>query len=470
VVLDAAGNLYGTTEVTPPDCDNGNGPSPFGVVYELDPGGKLTVLYRFPGPPELLNNVDTGPNPGVILDSTGNVYGATPYSGVGGVVYELVPASGLQTTLYSFPGAPGGTEPIAGLARDSAGNFYGAARSGGTLNQGTVYKLDAAGHETVLHTFAGGSDGADPESAVVLDAAGNVYGTTVGGGVANVGVVYKVDTSGQETVLYSFTGGADGGTPNGVIVDAAGNLYGTTLFGGAGGVTGIQEGVVFKLDPTGQETVLHSFTGLSDGGEPKAGVILDPAGNLYGTTTVGGIGLGVIYKLAPSGGETVLYTFAGGADGGNPYGGLIFDPAGNLFGTAAGGGELGGGGPGEGVVFELDADGQYSVLYTFTGGADGGGPEAGVVRDSAGNLYGTTSYGGGTGCLTGCGVVYKVSPSGKETVLHAFAGGADGESPEAGVILDAAGGLYGTTPWGGKGGAVGVLFSGAGVVYEIAPQ
>jgi uncharacterized repeat protein (TIGR03803 family) len=132
---------------------------------------------------------------------------------------------------------------------------------------------------------------------VVVDRAGNVYGTTYSGGTADAGVVFKVDTSGHETVLYTFTGGADGGSPNGVILDAAGNLYGTTFGGGAASQTGAQEGVVFKVDPTGQETVLYSFTGLSDGGAPTAGLVHDPAGNLYGTTGSGGLGAGVIFKV-----------------------------------------------------------------------------------------------------------------------------------------------------------------------------
>jgi len=460
VVLDAAGNIYGTTGVELPACLESS-PALFGVVFKVDTAGQLKALYRFPGPPKMQNAVGNGPNAGVVLDSEGSLYGATPYSGAGGMVYKL-DAAGQESALYSFSAARGGTEPIAGVIRGSTGNLYGTTRSGGAANEGAVYKADATGHETVLYSFLGGSDGADPESAVALDSAGNVYGTTRGGGAADAGVVYKVDTTGQETVLHTFTGGADGGLPNGVVLDADGNIYGTTLAGGAASQTGVQEGVVFKVDPSGQETVLYSFTGLSDGGAPIGGVIRDPAGELYGTTSEGGLGAGVIYRLSPSGDETVLYTFTGGSDGGSPFGGVTFDPAGNLYGTASGyGGPHGGG-----VVFELDTAGQYAVLYTFTGGDDGSTPEAGVVRDPAGNLYGTTYYGG----AAGCGVVYMVDPTGQETVLHSFTGGADGANPQAGVLRDAESNLYGTTPWGGRGAHVGVDFPGAGVLYKIVLQ
>jgi uncharacterized repeat protein (TIGR03803 family) len=291
---------------------------------------------------------------------------------------------------------------------------------------------------------------------VICKSAGHVYGTTVNGGPANAGVVFRLEGQ-DETVLYSFTGGADGNLPAaGVIQDPAGNLYGTTFAGGAFG-----SGVVFKLDPSGHETVLYSFTGGRDGGMPGlAGVVQDSAGNLYGTTFTGGaFDSGVVYKVDQSGHETVLYTFTGGVDGGSPQGGVILDSAGNLYGTAAGGGAFG-----SGVVFKLDADGHETILYSFTGsGGDGAGPVAGVIQDPAGNLYGTTFIGGlfPEICPAGCGVVYKVDPSGRETVLHAFTGGIDGSLPEAGVIRDATGHLYGTTTVGGA--------FGAGVVYKIIP-
>jgi uncharacterized repeat protein (TIGR03803 family) len=157
-----------------------------------------------------------------------------------------------------------------------------------------VYKLDTASHETVLYSFTGGADGRNPYGGVIRDSAGNLYGTTVEGGTANSGVVYKLDTTGHETVLYSFTGGPDGGGPSGVIRDSAGNLYGTASGGTAG------QGVVYELDTAGQETVLHSFTGGADGYYPNGGVIRDSAGNLYGTTSNGGqTGGGVVFKLKP---------------------------------------------------------------------------------------------------------------------------------------------------------------------------
>jgi uncharacterized repeat protein (TIGR03803 family) len=255
--------------------------------------------------------------------------------------------------------------------------------------------------------------------------------------------------------------------PNGVIIDSVGNLYGATFAGGDGSRTGVQEGVVFKLDPAGNETVLHSFTGLSDGGAPESGVVRDAAGNLYGTASAGGLGAGVIFEVDPSGKEVVLYAFGGGADGGTPLAGLTRDSAGNLYGTAANYGELGDGDQGSGVVFEFRAGGLYSVLYTFTGGADGGLPSTALARDPAGNLYGTANFGGGLGY----GVVYVVDPSGDETVLHTFTGYGDGGDPYSGVILGPDGSLYGTTPEGGLGTstwrAPGEGFGGAGVAYRI---
>jgi uncharacterized repeat protein (TIGR03803 family) len=201
-------------------------------------------------------------------------------------------------------------------------------------------------------------------------------------------------------------------------------------------------------------------------------VIRDPAGNLYGTTYGGGTaGFGVVYELSPAGQETVLYTFTGGPDGAAPVGGLDRDSAGNLYGaTSVGGGAVYE--AGAGVVFELSAAGTYTVLYRFTGGADGGFPAAAPMRGSTGALYGTTSGGGAAACsgTGGCGVVYEVDPSGQEAVLYSFTGAADGANPYAGLAAGPAGTLYGTAASGGKGGFVGETSSGAGVVYEIKPQ
>jgi uncharacterized repeat protein (TIGR03803 family) len=414
----------------------------------------------------------------------------------------MAPAQVSEVVLHNFASPPKGANPYAGVVRDPAGNLYGTTSTGGTAGWGVVYKLDAAGMQTVLHNFTGGTDGSFPVGGVILDPSGNLYGTTESGGKSGWGVVYKLNTAGQLTVLHSFTGGTDGGEPlGGVILDSAGNLYGTTLYGGT-----TDGGVVFMLTATGHETVLHSFTG-PDGALPDSGVIRDSAGNLYGTTQFGGIDWGVVYELDTTGQLTVLYTFTDGADGGSPYAGVIRDSAGNLYGTTTSGNpSVGGsvykldttgqltvlasfpgasgaftpyapvtrdsagniygttfyGGAAYGFVYKLDTAGNLTMLYTFTGGADGGHPYAGVILDSSGNLYGTTFYGG----PTGRGVVYKLDTAGQETVLYSFPAAADGYLPHAGLIGDAEGNLYGTTFGGGtkNGGVVFKLKGAAGPV------
>jgi uncharacterized repeat protein (TIGR03803 family) len=298
------------------------------------------------------------------------------------------------------------------VIRGSNGDLYGTTGLGGQGNAGVVYKLDPAGRETVLYSFTGGTDGAGPQG-VILDPAGNLYGTTYAGGAAGKGVVFKVSAAGGETVLYSFTGGTDGANPNGGIIrDSVGNLYGTTVAGGLSGFCYPNGcGVVYKLDPAGNQTVLHSFGETdTDGIEPHAGVVRDSAGNLYGTTYYGGAEYpyaGVVYKLDAAGEETILYTFTGGADGGNPVAGVTLDSAGNLYGTTEGGGITTQGGLiSYGVVYELDPTGLETVLYSFPGGASGSNPYAGVIRDSAGNLYGTGIYGGSQAE----GVLFKLAP------------------------------------------------------------
>jgi uncharacterized repeat protein (TIGR03803 family) len=368
----------------------------------------------------------------------------------------------IYEVLHTFHGEADGAFPVAGLVRDAAGNLYGTSSGNGLYGSGVVFRLSPAGSEfTVLYTFTGGADGAFP-GGVVRDAEGNLYGTTGSGGTYGNGVVFELDTAGRETVLHSFTGGADGVAPSGVVLDvAAGNLYGTTFVGGTYG-----RGVVFELSlATGKETVLYAFTGGADGANPFADLILDAAGNLYGTASEGGdfYGNGVVFKLSPTTRkQTVLYTFPGGADGAGPSSRLVLRGAGDLYGTTSAGGN-----PsctfGCGVVFKVDTTGHETVLYSFTGGADGGKPEAGVLLDNSGNIFGTTYSGG-----TFSGVVFELDATAHETVLHNFTGGGDGWGPRARVVRDEDGNLYGTAPYGGDLNCGGVYF-GCGVVFKLTP-
>jgi uncharacterized repeat protein (TIGR03803 family) len=239
----------------------------------------------------------------------------------------------------------------------------------------------------VLHTFTGGLDGGGPHAGVIRDSAGNLYGTTAGGGTSNKGVVYKIDAAGNLNTLHSFAG-PDGAQPAaGVIRDSSGNLYGTTANGGTRGA-----GVIFQLDPAGNLTVLHSFT-ESDGANPYASLIRDPQGSLYGTTHDGGtncstgFGCGVVFKLDTAGNLTVLHSFTGGADGGLPgTGSLTRDSAGNIYGATSAGGAANGGG----VLFRVDLGGNYTGLHTFVRAQDGLAPSGGLLL-LGGYLYGTTA-------------------------------------------------------------------------------
>ena len=344
------------------------------------------------------------------------------------------PATYSFSVLHGFTG-PDGARPWASLVRDVAGNLYGTTSAGGAFDSGTVFKLDPNGNETVLYNFTGGADGWFPaEGELALDNAGNIYGAASAGGSGRFGLLFRLDAAGTETVLYTFTGGADGGGPHGsVALDAAGNLYGTAQMGGAFG-----SGVVFKLDTAGNETVLHSFHAGEDGGAPVGNLLLDKAGNLYGVTFDGGsANEGVVFKIDAAGNETVLHTFTG-PDGAVPESALVQDSNGNLYGTT----ELGGANS-QGTVVKIDSAGNETVLYSFTGMLDGSSPIGKMALDSRGNLFGTTDSGGNsTNCAFGCGVVFKLDPTGKQTVLHNFVG-TDG-SQVLGLILDSQGNLYGT--------------------------
>jgi uncharacterized repeat protein (TIGR03803 family) len=328
--------------------------------------------------------------------------------------------------------------------------------------------------ETVLHAFQGGSDGASPQAGLIADKAGNLYGTTYNGGgtgcFGGCGTIFRLAPDGTLTVLYAFQGGSDGEyPPAGLISDKAGDLYGTTSEGGGTGCYDNQGcGTVFKLASDGTFTVLHTFAGGSDGGQPEAGLIIDKTGNLYGTTYIGGGntcavggGCGIVFKLAPDGTETVLHAFCARKncdDGASPWAGLIADKNGSLFGTTlfGGGGRAGCFGKlGCGTVFKLAPDGTETALYSFCPQkkcTDGAVPQAGLIRDDNGNLYGTTTAGGayceGGDEGDGCGTVFKLARDGTETVLHSFTGHRDGSTPDGTLIADQNGNLYGTTFYG----------------------
>ncbi len=348
------------------------------------------------------------------------------------------------TVLYSFAGGIGdGSRPDCSLIQASDGNFYGVTNIGGANNLGTVFKITTSGIETVLHNFAGGiGDGSQPYCSLIQASDGNFYGVTNIGGANNLGTVFKITTSGTETVLYSFAGGiGDGANPEGHLIQASdGNLYGLTQTGGAHGW-----GALFKITTSGTETVLWSFGGTGDGTAPVGSLVQASDGNLYGLTETGGANsVGTVFKITTSGTETVLHSFSGTtADGGypSPSSSLIQASDGNLYGMTQSWGANGGG-----MVFRITLSGTESVRWSFGGTGDGASPQGGLIQASDGSFYGMTLVGG----ANNLGTVFKITTSGIETVLHSFAGGiGDGASPQSGLIQASDGSFYGMTLVGG---------------------
>jgi len=542
LISDAAGNRYGTTY--------SGGTYNAGTVFELSPreGGGWTerVLYNF----KTFGSDGIYPEAGLVLDAQGNLYGTTTGGGANcapngcGTVFELSPnGSGgwTEQVLHSFnQNGADGSAPIAGLVLDAARNLYGTTQAGGSHNGGTVFEMSprhgGGWTEQVLYSFdPNGTDAFDPTSSLTFDAHGNLYGVSQSGGASVFGAAYELSPrqggGWTEAVLYSFcsqTNCADGSQPisGGLVLDAAGNLYGTTTSGGA-----YNAGTAFELSPAHgggwTEAVLHSFGEGTDGNNPGwATLVLGPDDHLFGTTTNGGLyNRGTVFELSPKRGggwtETILHSFANtGIDGWVPYAGLMLDEYGNLYGTTAGGG-----GGSVGVTFELSPRGggrwKYAVLYSFNfNGTDGSNPEYGrLILDAEGNLYGTTvtggTYDGGTafelkpnangswteevlynfggtstapiaplaslifdghgnlygtsagGGTYGQGTVFELSPNGSggwtEQALHSFQNnGTDGYQPFASLVFDATGNLYGTTYVGGR--------YGLGTVFELSPN
>jgi uncharacterized repeat protein (TIGR03803 family) len=388
------------------------------------------TLLEFNGP-----NGQNDPN-AIIRDGQGNLYGTTPKGGDTspsacnfdqtspgcGVVFELSPQSSgwKQTLLHVFTGPPDGEAPFyAALARDTPGNLYGTTISGGFLNSsscvifwgkrnlgcGTVFKVNSRGKYHIVYRFKGEPDGYGPYG-VVEDGHGNLYGTTEYGGTYNEGTIFEINSRGKETVLYSFQGGADGAAPITTVVrDAGGNLFGTTQAPPYTCYNYGSCGTVFKLDTNRHLTVLYTFTLTASGGGPNQ-VIRDPSsGTLYGTAWNGGTyyRVGSIWRLTKAGAFTELYAFTGYSDGKRPYGAVLLDRKGNLYGTASGGGAYN-----AGTIWKLNKRGKFSVLYAFLNGSSSlTNPNANLVLDPSGALYGPLEYGG---ACSSCGGIFELIP------------------------------------------------------------
>lgn len=371
-----------------------------------------------------------------------------------------------------------GALPTGALAVDASGNFYGTLNSGGNDGSGTVYEASptSSGYNvTILHTFSL-TDGAQPAGGLIIDAAGNLYGTTTSGGDNYQGTVFELSPSSSGwtfQTLYFFTGTTDGAGPAGALVfDASGNLYGTTVGGGAFG-----DGTVFKLSPSSSgwtEQPLYSFTGGADGKYPYSTLVFDAAGNLYGTAEYGGSqsgslctfegGCGTVFRLSPGTTWTfaTLLTFVGNR-GANPYSGVILDSAGNLYGTTFNGGSCTASTHGCGTVFKLTPTGRgpwkQTVLHIFKGFADGGGPIAALTMDSAGNLFGSSEF----RTALDVGSLWEMSPSGTTWIFTPLVkfNNSNGAYPESPFYIDASGNLFTATQGGGP--------SQFGTLLELSP-
>jgi len=355
-----------------------------------------------------------------------------------------------ETNLYSFVGSPtDGYYPRAVLMQGSDGNFYGTASYGGTYNSGTVFRISPSGSYTNLYSFGGSANnGEGPLAGLTQGNDGSFYGTTFNGGAHNSGTVFRISPGGSYSNLYSFgSSPGDGFKPGaGLMQGSDGNFYGTTEYGG----TSTLNGTVFRISPSGSYTNLHRFIGPpSDGLVPEAVLVQGGDGNFYGTTFEGGTSNnGTVFRISPSGSETNLYSLGSSPnDGKFPGAGVVLGSDGNFYGTTEGGGTHK-----DGTVFRVGPSGNYTNLYSFgSSPTDGILPNAGLVQGSDGNFYGTTFYGGtSSNCSSGCGTVFRISPSGTYTSLYSFGRSAgDGATPYAGLVQGSDGNFYGTANFGG---------------------
>jgi uncharacterized repeat protein (TIGR03803 family) len=343
---------------------------------------------------------------------------------------------------FNIEGDPAFSE--GSVVLDHNGNLFGT-----TTLPGAVFKIDRKGKESTFFNLNGGSVGEFPTGSLAVDAANNLYGIAAGG-TGGSGVIYKLSPQGQETILFAFQGGLHTTSPKepagGVLLDTNGNIFGAAQFGNKQ-TCQIGCGSIFLLDPAGSMHFLHQFTGGADGANPIGPLVQDALGNLYGVAQSGGdhscpesfedqgAGCGVVFKIARNLKFTVLHTFAGGADGAIPQGGLVIDSAGNLFGTAVQGGIAE-----NGTIYEIAKDGTYTVVHRFTQ-AEGRNPNGGLVADTSGNLYGTAQLGGDQNL----GTIFEFTADESVKVLHNFQGLEDGAVPLAGLFRDRAGHLFGTT-------------------------
>jgi uncharacterized repeat protein (TIGR03803 family) len=382
-------------------------------------------------------------------------------------------ASSVQV-IYSFAGGTDGLYADTDVVMDPSGNLYGTTVQGGDHASGTVWQLhpngDGSWSHSVLYSFTGGADGAEPYKGVTLDASGNLYGTATSGGGgtcdSGCGVAYMLANDGAwtQSVIHAFTGGDDGAGPGAPLtVGPHGDLYGMAPTGGADGAGTIYR--IYQKNGAWNLQVIHTFTGGKDGSGGSAGRLVLKGLSLYGTATAGGkFGEGTVYSLAPASTGAwplhVLYAFKDQPDGGFPYGGLMFDGVGNLYGTTyyAGANDLG-------MVYELTPmqSGRWRehALYSFRGGSDGAQWIGNLVSDSAGNLYGTTSAGGALGQGTVFALAPKKHHTWQESVLHSFGGSSDGALPYSGMIGDGQGHFFGATTRGGS--------AGDGALFEFTP-
>ncbi|HWA90053.1 MAG TPA: choice-of-anchor tandem repeat GloVer-containing protein [Rhizomicrobium sp.] len=392
----------------------------------------------------------------------------------------MAEARGLKV-LHAFKGGKDGGEPESGLVADGQGNFYGTTRQGGkgechdffgnVAGCGTVFKITAAGKKVMLYTFKGKKDGGAPVGTLAVGADGSVYGATQSGGIFcpqqtdGCGTVFKIGPDGKQTTLHRFQAGTDGATPRaGVILGGDGNIYGTTYSGGSDNCTG-GCGTVFKLTPSGEETILHRFDGGTDGLSPWGEMVFDDSGNLYGTTSSGGssectFSCGTLFKIKPNGTKVILHNFGADVeDGSDPMGGLTFDDKGTLWGTT-----LQGGDHVRGTLYKMTRNGKVSVAWAFGAFEDGAFPSSGVVFDGLGNLYGALPTDGSGGP----GMIFKYSIADQtESIVYPFPPLPAGREPYGALALDANGNLYGTTDSGGPNHSPDCSANGCGEAFRL---